>query len=237
MHRHLSHHITGYDVVLANTEESKNIHFNLRYQIYCLEKGYEEASKFKDELEKDEYDDRSAHFLIKHRADNQWIGVFRLIISNYEDLPICKSTHVSHLHRVDPHQIAAEFSRLAIIRPFQKLAGKKQHAVDDADMCIIFNAVSVGIEYSRKHGADKIYFLCRRSLTKVVNKMGIKTPQIGNKTVYRGTRYPYKLDLSDFPHKLFENQQAVQAFHRKNAYIHYFQASELEGRQTLKAAA
>jgi hypothetical protein len=33
----------GYEIILADTEESKNIHYNLRYQIFCLEKGFEEA--------------------------------------------------------------------------------------------------------------------------------------------------------------------------------------------------
>ena len=49
----------SYEVILADTEESKSIHYNLRYQIFCMEKGFEEASKFQDKMEKDVYDDNA----------------------------------------------------------------------------------------------------------------------------------------------------------------------------------
>jgi len=78
----------SYEVILADTEESKNIHYNLRYQIFCLEKGFEEASKCKDEMEKDIYDDNAIHFLVK--GNNRWIGSFRLVIDNSEIYPFRK---------------------------------------------------------------------------------------------------------------------------------------------------
>jgi N-acyl amino acid synthase of PEP-CTERM/exosortase system len=237
MHAHMNRHNTGYEVVLANTAESKKIHFNLRYQIYCIEKGFEEAKQFPDEQEKDEYDDRAVHFLIRHKADQQWVGTFRLIIDKFDELPISQHAHIDHLHRVDPQKTVVEFSRLGILRPFQKHSPKIANGSEDADLCIVFNAISAGIEYSRKCGTHKIYFLCRPSLSRIIGKMGIKCPQIGDKTLYRGIRYPYKFDLADFPLRLFATRHALQEFHRKNTYLHYCQASDFEGRQLAKAAA
>lgn len=237
MHTHMNKNTTGYDVILANTEESKNIHFNLRYQIYCIEKGYEEARKFPDEMEKDEYEDQSVHFLIRHRADNQWVGTFRLIIDKLHNLPIHHHAQITHNHRPHPEKTVVEFSRLAIIRPFQKIIRKPAGDTDDPDMCLVFNAISAGIEYSRQCEAQKIYFLCRPSLAKVIRKMGINCPQIGDKTLFRGQRFPYKFDLSDFPLHLFSTHHALQAFHRKNLYVHYCRASDLTDRHTGKAAA
>ncbi len=234
---HMNRHMTGYDVVLANTEESKNIHFNLRYQIYCVEKGFEEAGKFPDELEKDEFDDRSVHFLIKHRADNQWVGTFRLIIDKLHNLPIHQHAHIAHAHRVNPEKTVIEFSRLAILRPFQKHTRNSANNAGDPDLCIVFNAISAGIEYSKRCGSHKIYFLCRPSLAKIIRKMGINCPQIGGKTLFRGHRFPYKFDLADFPSRLFDTHQALQAFYRKNIYTHYCRASDFEGGQINKAAA
>ena len=237
MHTHISQHTTGYDVIIANTEESKKIHFNLRYQIYCLEKGYEEVCKFPDGLEKDEYDDRSVHFLIRHRSDHQWVGTFRLIINEFENLPIYKRVHIPNIHQVDQGKTVIEFSRLAIIRPFQKHIRKSKNDADVTELCIVFNAISAGIEYARQYGSHKIYFLCRPSLAKIIRKMGILCPQIGDKTQFRGVRFPYKFDLSDFPLRLFETRHALQEYHRKNSYIHYCQASELERMNLVKAAA
>ena len=38
----------NYEVLLANTEESKNIHYKLRYQVYCDEMRFEDKNKFPD---------------------------------------------------------------------------------------------------------------------------------------------------------------------------------------------
>ena len=228
MHTHISQHTTGYDVIIANTEESKKIHFNLRYQIYCLEKGYEEACKFPDELEKDEYDDRSVHFLIRHRSDHQWVGTFRLIIDKFHNLPICQYTHINYPQRIDHDKTVIELSRLTVIRSHQKLPGKMTNNSDDTDLCIVFNAISACIQYSKNYGSQKIFFLCRPALARNFRKMGLKCPQIGDKAVFKGVRYPYKFDLVDFPDRLFETRHALQAFHRKNSHIHYCHASSLD---------
>ena len=228
MHTHINQHTTGYDVIMANTEESKKIHFNLRYQIYCLEKGYEEACKFPDELEKDEYDDRSVHFLIRHRSDHQWVGTFRLIIDKFHNLPICQYTHINYPHRLDHEKTVIELSRLAVIRSHQKLPGKMTINSDDTDLYIVFNAISACIEYSKNYGSQKIFFLCRPALARNFRKMGLKCPQIGDKAIFKGVRYPYKFDLVDFPDRLFETRHALQAFHRKNSHIHYCHASSLD---------
>ena len=224
-------------MVLANTAESKKIHFNLRYQIYCIEKGFEEAKQFPDELEKDEYDDRAVHFLIKHKADQQWVGTFRLIIDKFHDLPISQHAQIDPFHRVEAQKTVVEFSRLGILRPFQKHSQKIANDSDDPDLCIVFNAISAGIEYSRKCGTHKIYFLCRPSLSRIIGKMGIRCPQIGDKTLYRGIRYPYKFDLADFPLRLFATRNALQEFHRKNSFLDYCQTADFEERQLVKAAA
>ena len=223
--------------MLANTEESKNIHFNLRYQIYCIEKGYEQSSKFKDGLETDEYDESAAHFLIRHKANHEWVGTFRLIIDKFGNLPICQHAHIEHAHRVSTQKTVVEFSRLAILRSFQKLNGKTADVIGHSESCLVFNAISAGIEYSRRLGAHRIYFFCKPSLTKMVRKMGFKYSQIGDKTQFRGVRFPYQLDLSNFPLHLFETPQALHRFQRKNAYIHYCQASVLDDRQKQKLSA
>ena len=109
----------SYEVILADTEESKNIHYNLRYQIFCLEKGFEEASKFKDEMEKDIHDDNAIHFLVK--GNDRWIGSFRLVIDQFGNLPFQKVSALDSPQFLQGNLQAAEFSRLGILRPFQKL--------------------------------------------------------------------------------------------------------------------
>ena len=230
---HMNKQNTAYEVVLADTEESRKIHYNIRYQVYCLEKGYEDANKFLDKMEKDEYDAHAVHFLIRHKASKQWVGTFRLITESLHNLPIHQHAKISNLQTTKQKHKFSEFSRLSIIRQFQKLPGKTTKTPNDHD--IIFKAICTGVEYSRKNGVNIIIFLCRRSLSRVINKMGIKTWQIGTKILHRGVRYPYKFDLTDYPHNLLETPRSLQEFQRNSLFTTYSKAAFLVTQGIAKA--
>ena len=68
----------NFEVILANDPRSRHIHYQLRYQVFCLETGYEDPSQFPDGEEKDEWDDDAAHFLVKERSSGQWVAAMRL---------------------------------------------------------------------------------------------------------------------------------------------------------------
>ena len=73
---------TGVDdcaVLIADTSGLIEEVFRLRYQVYCLEKGYETG---RDGMEFDKYDDRARHVLLVHRASGQAIGTVRVIPSS-----------------------------------------------------------------------------------------------------------------------------------------------------------
>ena len=89
-----------YEVILADTEESKEIHFKLRYKVFCLEKGYEDAKKFPDEMEKDKYDGHAIHFIVRHKLSRQWVGAFRIIMGRLPKLPIHQHAIISGQHTI-----------------------------------------------------------------------------------------------------------------------------------------
>ena len=62
---------SNFEVFLADTLEGKQIHYNLRYQVYCDEMGFEDKDSFPDKMESDEWDDNSVHFIVRHRASGQ----------------------------------------------------------------------------------------------------------------------------------------------------------------------
>ncbi|QSA95686.1 PEP-CTERM/exosortase system-associated acyltransferase [Methylococcus sp. EFPC2] len=215
----MNSHENGYDIVLADTPESKRIHFKLRYDVYCLEKGYEEAKKFVDQLEVDEYDDTSAHFLIRCRATQSWIGTYRIVFNRFNELPLSKHASIYPEHIPTHGGISAEFSRLAILRRFQV---PKNGAITDAQFeChILMKAIHSGISYSRQKGAMDVVFFCQRSLGRVVDKLGLVVKQIGPKSQYRGSRYPYLGRLNDFQNG-FTSEIALQCFKQHGTYYHY----------------
>jgi len=42
-----------YEVILADTDEARRVHYRLRYQVYCMEEGFEAHDKFPDRMERD----------------------------------------------------------------------------------------------------------------------------------------------------------------------------------------
>ena len=210
-----------YEIVLADTEESKKIHFNLRYQVYCLEKGFEEAESFTDKLERDDYDKKAVHFLIRCRNSKRWVGTFRLVIDNFDNLPIHHHSAIYPEHFKNSSRLVSEFSRLAVLRTFQSLPGKPRQDEEHNECAILMRAIYAGVEYSRQEGLNEITFFCRRSLGHIVSKLGFVKQQIGSGSMYRGMRYPYRVELGNFPTRTFDTAEAIQRFHTHNAYRRY----------------
>jgi N-acyl amino acid synthase of PEP-CTERM/exosortase system len=186
----------GYEIILADTEESKNIHYNLRYQIFCLEKGFEEASKFKDEMEKDIHDDNAIHFLVK--GNNRWIGSFRLVIDQFGNLPFQKISDMDSSQYLQRNLQTAEFSRLGILRPFQRLRnGKPPEESSNNKPEIMLKMIHAGVDYCRSKGIGHIIILCRRSIARVLNQFGLQAHSIGPTVFHHGPRIPFIFNLAD----------------------------------------
>ncbi|CAH1387131.1 PEP-CTERM/exosortase system-associated acyltransferase [Candidatus Nitrotoga sp. M5] len=184
----------SYEVILADTEESKSIHYNLRYQIFCMEKGFEEASKFQDKMEKDVYDDNAIHFLVKR--NDRWIGTFRLVIDKFGNLPFQKVSDSQKLIQSD--LLAAEFSRLGILRPFQKLRNSQlPNETFENETDVMLKTLHAARDYCRANGIGHIICFCRRSISRVLKQFGLQAHSIGTVISYRGPRIPLAFDLAD----------------------------------------
>ena len=185
-----------YEVVLANTQESKEIHYKLRYQIYCLEKGFLEVENPEEEMEKDYYDERSIHFLVK--SGDRWIGTFRLVIDDFGALPYYKVSGPDSRQFSQGKQKGAEFSRLGILRPFQKL--RNDQSPDESpnkESEIMLKLLHAARDYCRENCIDHIIFLCRRSITRVLKQFELRAQQIGPTILHHGPRIPFAISLTD----------------------------------------
>ena len=105
-----------FEVFLADTSQSKKIHYQLRYKIYCLEKRYEDPEAYPDFQECDAYDAHAAHFIIRSRDSAMWLGAMRLIIGAPATLPITTLATIES-HAIDrmTNKITAEASRLCVL--------------------------------------------------------------------------------------------------------------------------
>lgn len=78
-----------FEVVIADTDESRSINYNLRYRVYCLETQFEDPKKYKSGLEFDDFDRNSnaVHFLVRSRSSRKWVAAMRLVKGSRDELP------------------------------------------------------------------------------------------------------------------------------------------------------
>ncbi|BBA35966.1 uncharacterized protein sS8_4035 [Methylocaldum marinum] len=206
-----------YEVVLANSPESREIHFNLRYKVFCLEKGFENSDKFhSEEMERDEYDDQAIHFLVRERVRNRWIGAARLVIDKVSTLPINKAAEIE-LPGADHDPVVAEFSRLLVLDNFRQVRSKTA-----TDPEILLGLIRAARDYCLQQEITNVLFLCRRSIQRILGNAGIDMLQIGSPCIHRGVRAPYLVDLeTGFDRIRDPYSRAYQMFSRNQSYCYY----------------
>ncbi|WP_157958331.1 PEP-CTERM/exosortase system-associated acyltransferase [Salinicola lusitanus] len=67
-----------FNVVFAASESDRSRVFSLRHKVYCEELGYEPIDA-KNRIERDEFDGRSLHCLVEHRATGLSAGCMRIV--------------------------------------------------------------------------------------------------------------------------------------------------------------
>ena len=80
----LAHFMRYFEIVRADTPALLEEVFRLRYQVYCVElavPGFE-RDNYPDGLERDVYDARSLHCLLRHRRTGAWAGTARLVCAD-----------------------------------------------------------------------------------------------------------------------------------------------------------
>jgi N-acyl-L-homoserine lactone synthetase len=101
-------------VLVADAPELLSEVFRLRYQVYCVEKGYEPGY---DGMESDEFDSDARHVLLIHRASGEPVGTVRIVPSSptlgMRGLPmnaVCAPSITRNL----PPRTTGEISRFAL---------------------------------------------------------------------------------------------------------------------------
>lgn len=69
---------TDYRFKILTSEKDLRTAFGLRYEVFCLEKGIADPSKYPNKLETDEYDDRSLHVAVLE--EGEMIAYARLVL-------------------------------------------------------------------------------------------------------------------------------------------------------------
>jgi N-acyl amino acid synthase of PEP-CTERM/exosortase system len=202
-----------------NSPKLLNEIYTLRYQVYCLENPFEDASCFDDQKEKDIFDERSLHVLIRHRGTGEAIATVRLVLPDSSNpqgrLPLetyCGSllNTTSKRSRGSASPSPAEISRFAIsksakqrimdIPPIDlgrigKSTGNYTHWSRLLHSHLTLELVAAALQLSHDHGITHWYSLATPALMRVLKHFGLQITPICSALEHRGKRYPCLDDL------------------------------------------
>lgn len=192
-----------FDCVVADTPERLNDVFRLRYQVYCIENGYEDPADNPGGMERDEFDAQSLHSLLVHRPSGDSAGAVRMILPRGEGggLPVHQISIHPDIHdpKVLPPNSSAEISRFAVSREFRRrLADDQWGGYYDVrfghDRRVIPN-LTLGlmraiVAFSRDNGITHWCATLEPALLRLLARLGIHFRPVGPLIDFHGRRQP-----------------------------------------------
>ena len=181
----------------------------LRYQVYCLETGFEDASRFPDGRERDDFDCRSVHGLIRCRATGEALATVRLVLSDSSDgtapfpMEACRGLPPLLAASAAPsgRSSLAEISRFAIskeaVARFHTVlagqgAGNSASRLGGGGMipCLTLGLFQAIVRMSADHGVSQWCAVMEPSLLRLLTRFGIFFETLGGLVDYHGRRQP-----------------------------------------------
>jgi len=204
-----------FDVMTGGTPDIRDEAFKLRYQVYCLEKGFEDASAFPDGRETDRHDRRSVHGIVRHKKTGVTAATVRLVLPDRDNpdspFPIEQHCQTSmeasrEFLQVIPRDSLAEISRFAVSKDFKRRVGEAGTIAGigpDPDCYfqqdptgrrviphLILGLFTAIVRNSAENNINYWYAVMDVSLLRLLGRFGIKFLPLGGMVDYHGLRQP-----------------------------------------------
>jgi len=190
-----------FEAVAADTHSLLQECFRVRYQVYCKERGFVLAADHPDGLERDAYDDRSLHALLRYQVTGEVIGTVRLIPGAAgQSMPMYSVLQRSgfDMTALPPAAQTIEVSRFAISKEFRRRVGDAVYrspttANLSARRVIPHITLSLMMMIFRMSASPGIEYFCalmEPSLIRLLSRLGIDWQEIGPVVEYSGLRQP-----------------------------------------------
>lgn len=207
--------------------------FHIRYQVYCVERGFLAKENYPQEIESDEYDACSIHLLATHRS-GQPAGTARLVMPSPLGFPLMRHCVFSgdYAHLNDPsHPVLkgyAEISRLAISKSFRRRDGDTPYgglprrdlrSVDVVEVLpespppntpeILIGLCRLLYQETKRQGITHWMLAMERSLYLMLRRLGFRYIPAGPEVDYFGPVRPYVLKVEAFEVGLYSRYPAT----------------------------
>jgi len=197
----------------ATTPSALRKAYRLRYQVYCIERGYEDACNLPAQLEKDSFDKHAKHFIAGHRPTGHALGVTRLILDRpgyRQALPI--ETHGSlsvarqlvEVRSRSGTQVA-EVSRLGVTKQLRQLCTAGEQGMAFNSRHVFMGLLAMLCRQSWERGVTHWVALSGTVLLRVLDRLGLHFHPIGSLIEHRGCRQPVMASVEELWHNV--NQQ------------------------------
>jgi N-acyl amino acid synthase of PEP-CTERM/exosortase system len=220
-----------FEAVLADNEESRDAHHRLRYEVYCRETGFENASEFPDGRERDEFDSSAAAFLVRSRVSNDWIATMRLVVGQVEQLPISQFLDPEERNATVP---AGEISRFCVSSRYRRrtsqevriartssspVPGSVGSLLESRDPWILIGLLRAVRQYTDERSILRCLFLAAESMASAVRAAGFSISEAGPEVEHRGRRRAYRFHWNAAEAGLERRSPVVaRMFGRRPAY-------------------
>ena len=198
-----------FEIFLCDTEFGKSINKQIRYRVFCLERGFEDPALYPTGEETDHWDDHCIHFIVREKRSGRWVASTRLITPVNGSLPVEQMNSLSpgFLSGIDRNHIG-EISRFCIIKQNATTSSKFAHvarpqldwigAIEGKEQFeITWGMLRAIAYYGIEHDIDFSYMLITRPFSRLLNRLGIILYQAGVMKEHRGMRAPFLVDFSE----------------------------------------
>jgi N-acyl amino acid synthase of PEP-CTERM/exosortase system len=196
----------------VETEAELREVYRLRYQVYCLERGFEALEDHPEGIEKDKYDPYSVHFIALD-ADKKVIGTARLVKHNAIGFPAVENCKFRiNLDNIPADNIA-EISRFAISKvlrrrvtdgvtglpdPVADAEAARRLNIEDRRLCpqVALGLLKALYRESKWLGIENWICAIEKATHILLRHHSVPFVQVGDEVEYHGRRAPYMVRLS-----------------------------------------
>ena len=198
--------------------------YRIRYQVYCLERGFLPHEIYRDGIESDVYDKDALHFLANH-ISGQAAGTARLALNGPLGLPMAAHCGLDPAYNflADPDhpdlKYYAEISRLAVSKAFRRRQGDslfggppRTDRTDSGEVIAFYSRndapeIVSGIfrmlyQDSKRLGITHWVVAMERSLNLMLKRMAFVFAPIGPESDYYGPVRPYMAEIAEIERHL-----------------------------------
>ena len=165
--------------------------FELRYQVYTVERSFLPSEKYPDKLETDDFDEQSAHFAALNE-EGRVLGAVRMIFTRPQMIPVKKYCPGVSFDSICLTHNAAEISRLVMSKKSRQVL--RDEGVSEEE--IVIGLCQAMYNECVEEGVTHTFALMEKTLWQLLRRYGFQFHCLGREVDVFGPVKPYVCDVA-----------------------------------------